>query len=248
MRNFLTVVAFILTLASITDAQKRRNTAVRSAEIGQIAMVMDESISVLRSRPSLYAEPAQRLRMGRKVKIMGVVEADGVKFYRVTAMPPATGWIQADAVFGKFRATDEERFARLVHAANGFDQIEAAVHFFNTYPSSQFRAPLLLLFGDLVEDLAVKLARDAGNRLSRRMMAASGAPLHSYYLSYVGLDRYRKLGVTFLFNPVTRRYHYDGAAWKEAVAKYPNTNEGAEARKRLDSLKEKMNVNAAAIP
>ena len=45
-------------------------------------------------------------------------------------------------------------------------------------------------------------------------MAASGAPLHSYYLNFNMLDRYRKLGVTFRFNPETNSIdlvmeHYD---------------------------------------
>jgi hypothetical protein len=42
-------------------------------------------------------------------------------------------------------------------------------------------------------------------------MAASGAPLHSFYLNYVSLDRYRKLDNNFVFNPGTKLLHYDGA-------------------------------------
>ncbi|HSU25164.1 MAG TPA: hypothetical protein VLI65_04230, partial [Pyrinomonadaceae bacterium] len=52
--------------------------------------------------------------------------------------------------------------------------------------------------------------------------------------------RYRKLGVQFLFNPSTRAFHYDGQSWKELAGKYPQSSEAAEARKRLDSLAEKM--------
>jgi hypothetical protein len=64
--------------------------------------------------------------------------------------------------------------------------------------------------------------------------------MHSYYLNFVSIDRYRKLGVQFLFNPSTRSYHYDGKTWRELVTKYPQTNEAAEAAKRLGSLAEKM--------
>ena len=71
-------------------------------------------------------------------------------------------------------------------------------------------------------------------------MAASGAPLHSYYMNFVSLDRYRKLGITFLFNPAERAFHYDGTSWKDIITKYPATSEAAEAQKRLDSLKLKM--------
>jgi outer membrane protein assembly factor BamD (BamD/ComL family) len=76
-------------------------------------------------------------------------------------------------------------------------------------------------------------------------MAASGAPLHSYFLNYVSLDRYRKLGIVFLFNSATRNFHYDGASWREIIQKYPASQEAAEAQKRLDSLKQKMEAQPA---
>ena len=71
-------------------------------------------------------------------------------------------------------------------------------------------------------------------------MAASGAPLHSFYLNFVSLDRYRKLGIVFLFNSDAKTFHYDGAAWREILKKSPQSSEAAEARKRLDSLEEKL--------
>jgi hypothetical protein len=171
------------------------------------------------------------MRRGRKVLIQGVAEADGVKFYKVAAPPSNFGWVQADAVFGSFRTSDEERLARLVQASDGFDQIEIATEFFKLFPRSQFRPAILLLFGDLVEEVAAKLTKDSGSRLVRREMAASGAPAHSYYLNFVSLDRYRKLGI-------------DGASWRELAEKFPTLPEAAEAQKRLDSLKAKM----AAVP
>jgi hypothetical protein len=85
-----------------------------------------------------------------------------------------------------------------------------------------------------------KLSRDASSRLNRRAIAASGAPVHSFYLNFTMLDRYRKLGVTFLFNASTRTFHYNGWSWNEIVRTYPASNESAEARKRLESLKAKM--------
>lgn len=249
MRTHLTItILFAVSLiASSADAQKRGTTpAVRtkatqkSGEVGSRAVVIDETLSVLRQKPSLFAEPVQRMRRGRKVTVLGVTEADGVKFYKVAAPPANFGWVQADAVFGKFRQTDEERLARLVQASDGFDQIEIATEFFTLYPASKFRPPILLLFGDLLEEVAVKLSKDANNRLNRREMAASAAPMHSYFLNFVSLDRYRKLGIVFLFNSSARGFHYDGASWREIVKTYPASPETAEAQKRLDSLKVKM--------
>ena len=224
----------------IPKAKTAASFASKPREIGSVAYVIDETLSVLRQKPSLFAEPVQRMRRGRKIQVLGVAEADGVKFYKVAAPPSSLGWVQADSVFGRFRASDEERLAALVQAADGFDQIELASAFFDIYPDSKFRPPILLLFGDLVEEAAVKLSRDASNRLSRREMAASAAPMHSYYLNFVSIDRYRKLGIVFLFNSAMRTFHYDGASWKEIVAKYPSTPEAAEAKKRLDSLKDKL--------
>jgi len=215
-------------------------TASKLREVGSSAVVMDETLSVLRVKPSLFADAVQRMRRGRQVRILGVAEADGVKFYKVTAPPSNSGWVQADAVFGKFRPGDEERLARFVQASNGFDQVELAAAFFEMYPNSQFKPSILLLFGDLLEETALKLSRDAVSRLDRREMAATAAPMHSYYLNFVQIDRYRKLGVQFLFNPSTRAFHYDGQSWKELAGKYPQSSEAAEARKRLDSLAEKM--------
>jgi len=218
----------------------RKVVSQRSSEIGQTAVVVDETLSVLRKNPSLFSESVHRMQRGRKVQITGVTEADGVRFYKVNAPPSNFGWVQADAVFGKFRLGDEERLARLVQALDGFDQIEAAVEFFKLYPDSKFRPTILLLYGDLLEEVAAKLSTDAGRRLSRKEMAASAAPMHSYYLNFVSLDRYRKLGVVFLFNSGAQQFHYDGASWKEIVELHPDSSEATEARNRLEALKTKM--------
>lgn len=250
---FMKSITFILLLLAlfVVEAESQRR-AVKSppgrAAIGQnvshTAIVMDETISLLRREPSLYADALQRMRRGRKVRIVGVKEADGVRFFRVVAVPPAEGWVQADAVFSERRPEDEERLARLVQALSGFEQIEAAVHFFRMYPNSRLKPAILLLFGDALEDTASRLSRDANNRLDRRQMAASGAPPHSYFLNFVSLDRYRRLGITFLFNPSTRRFHYNGAAWKEIAEKYSSVPEASEAAERLGTLSQKMSALA----
>jgi hypothetical protein len=242
---FFFVSAFVFT--GSVFAQKRRPAASktpvsaspRAKEIGQTAVVLDETLSVLRMTPSLFAEPVQRMRRGREVKILGVSEADGVKFLKITAEPKNFGWVQADAVFGKFRAEDEGRLAALVQASTGFEQIELAAFYFTLYPESKFSPAILLLFGDLCQETAVRLSREATTRLDRREMAASAAPMHSFYLNYVGLDRYRKLGITFKFNPATKTFYYDGASWRKLLDKFGTSPEAVEARKRLDSITER---------
>jgi len=230
----------------VAVGSKSRVAAARAPEIGHSAVVIDETLSVLRKSPSLFSESVHRMGRGRKVQILGVTEADGVKFYKVTVPPKNYGWVQADAVFGKFRSGDEARLSKLIQATNGFDQIEIAQHFFELYPNSKLRPALLLLFGDLIEEAAAKLSKDAASRLNRREMAATAAPMHSYYLNFNFLDRYRKLGIVFLFNPATRQFHYDGAAWKEIATRFAASPEAVEANKRLDNLKLGMEKTTAA--
>jgi hypothetical protein len=243
--SFLLVFLFF---AADATAQKRRPSKARAkkpvvqkiASDADAAVVIDERLAVLRAEPSLYAKPLQRMRLGRIVRISGTKEADGVTFYRVTALPKNVGWLQAEAVAGKSRRGDDQRLATLIQALDGFAQIECAALFLEAFPDSELRPAVLLLLGDLMEEIALKLSADATRRLSRREMAASGAPLHSFYLNFVSLDRYRRLGIGFLFNPKTKLLHYDGASWKELVAKFSRSSEASEARKRLGALTEKI--------
>ncbi|MEQ1604982.1 MAG: hypothetical protein ABL999_08940 [Pyrinomonadaceae bacterium] len=182
----LFLITFIILFSGSSFAQKKsavpaksRSAAAKSPEIGQTAVVVDETLAVLRKVPSLFSESVHRMSRGRKVQIQGVSEADGVKFFKVTVPPKNYGWVQADAVFGRFRTGDEERLAKLVQASDGFEQIEIAGEFFSLYPDSKFKPSLLLLYGDLLEETATTLSKNATSRLSRKEMAASGAPLHS---------------------------------------------------------------------
>jgi hypothetical protein len=248
-RRTIPILLILIWLSCLTEAtaQTRRASAgvrpgaiQKPSEIGSTAVVIDETLSVLRQKPSLFAESLQRMRRGREVKILAAADADGIRFYKVSGSQGTAGWIQGDALFGQFRVGDDERLSQLIQASSGFDQIEMAATFFQLFPTSPLRPAILLMFGDLVEETAQKLSRDAITRLSRREMAATAAPMHSYFLNFVGLDRYRKLGIVFLFNPNTRTYHYDGGSWRELTRNHSSTPEATEAGKRLDALKVKM--------
>lgn len=245
----LVFLAFVLP----SEAQNKRRTFVsakkqtftKSAnENLRTAVVVDERLAVLRVEPSLYARPIQRMRRGRLLSVTGTKTADGVTFYRVTVPPNNYGWVQADAVIGKTRRDDEERLVRLVQASEGFEQMERATLYLENFPNSPLRSPILLLLGDLAEENAMKLSTEATRRLNRREMSATNAPLHSFYLNYSGLDRFRKINIDFLFNSATKTFHYDGASWKEIISKFPKSAEVVEAQKRLDSLKQKLERTA----
>ncbi len=244
--SFFTIFTLIFfAFTSNLEAQKRRPSILRTknsvaSQPANTAIVVDERLAVLRSAPGFFAPTVLRMRRGRSVSISGAREADGVTFYRVSAPPNNYGWVQAEALAGKFRRGDDARLAKLVQSSEGFEQIERAQIFLATFNDSSLRPAILLLTGDLIEETALKLSSEATRRLDRREMAASGAPKHSFYLNYIALDRYRRLDINFVFNSTTNLLHYDGASWREIIKKFPKSAETVEAQKRLDSLKEKM--------
>ncbi len=243
--SFTFVFLAFLVFTSNTQAQNRRRFPPKAknpiaSQPSNNAVVVDERLAVLRFEPSLFSKALIRMQNGRKISILGSKEADGVTFYRITAPPNNYGWVQAEAIAGKFRRGDDARLAKLIQSSDGFEQIERTHIFLETFPDSSLRPAILLLMGDLMEETALRLSNEATRRLDRREMAASGAPLHSFYLNYVSLDRYRRQGINFIFNPNTKILHYDGASWREITKKFPKSAEAVEAQKRLDSLDEKM--------
>ena len=95
---------------------------------------------------------------------------------------------------------------------------------------------MLLIYSQAAEDLAGRLSREAMRRLDENEMNAGGAPLHSYFLNYNGLDRYNRQGVTFVFDNREKRLRYDGEGWQELVHRYPRSPQAAEARKKLAAI------------
>ena len=92
-------------------------------------------------------------------------------------------------------------------------------------------------------DFSVGLNRIRFNRKVWDVLTRACLPL-SAVLIYLGVRRETEsipiLGILFLFNSTTKLFHYDGASWKEIVSKFAASPEAAEAQKRLDSLKLKM--------
>lgn len=225
--------ACLLLLAVDAYPQRKR----RAPAGGQHAVVVDERLAALRDEASLTARLVQRLGRGRAVSITGARQSgDGINFYRVAVTRRTRGWLAAESVATPTRAGEDERLLRLIRGSEDFARIARARIFLEHFPRSPLRPAVLLILGDEAEAAASKLSRDAVRRLDAREMAAGGAPLDSYFLNFNELDRYNKQGVTFLFERAAKRFHYDGASWREIVRRYPRSLEAAEARKRLDAL------------
>jgi hypothetical protein len=133
-------------------------------------------------------------------------------------------------------ATDDERLLRLIRASQDFDRLARARIFLTTFHRSPLRPEVLLLYADSAESAAAKLSRDAVRRLNQDEVAAGGAPEFTYFLNYNGLDRYNRQGVRFVYDQAAKTFHYDGAAWREIIKRYPLSVAAAEAGKRLEAL------------
>jgi len=177
------------------------------------------------------------LSRGHLVSIRGErTTADGLKFYRVALSRRTFGWLQSDAVVVPWRAGDDRRLLTLIENSDEFDRIVRAKTFIDVFPQSLLRAQVLAMYAGAAEDVADKLTRDAGRRFAKSELPPVGAPEFSYYLNYNGLDRYNREGLTFLFDRTTKKFSYNGAAWREILKRYPNSPEAVEARKHLELL------------
>jgi hypothetical protein len=156
--------------------------------------------------------------------------ADGITFFLVNVTSRTHGWIQREAIAAPTRTGDDRRLLRLIEHSQGFDRISRARIFLDHFTRSPLRPEVLLLLGDTAEEFAKQLSTDAARRLKDD---PGEAPEFSYYLNYTGLDRYNRQGVKFIFDKPAKRFHYDGAAWRELIRRYPKTPQCGEAKKRL---------------
>jgi hypothetical protein len=231
-RVISTLILITCALCSVTVAQRRRTPVGNRS-----AVVVDERLAALLDGPELSARLLQRMSRGRVVLLLGARRVtDGVTFYRVAVTRRTGGWLQSDAVVTPARAEDDVRLLRLIRASEDFDRIARARIFLDIFPRSPARPEVLMIYAEAAEAAALRLSRDAARRLDEREMTAGGAPLFSYFLSYSGLDRYRRQGITFIFDRAAKQFHYDGEGWREIVRRYPRSPQAVEARKRLDAL------------
>lgn len=227
------ILCLVLSVTSVLLLAPKICAKQKPPRGGWIAVVVDERLSALRSTPDLSGKLIRRLGRGRLVAVSGArSNADGVVFFRVIVNSRTHGWIQREAVVSQFRKDDDERLLQLIMSSTDFDRIVRARIFLDHFPRSPLRPGVLLLFGDTAEDVSGRLTRDAARRIPFNSHSAN-APEFSYYLNYTGLDRYNRQGVRFIFARTTKRLHYDGAAWRELLRRYPHAPEALIAKQRL---------------
>lgn len=234
LRKFIPAVLFLCLFLLAVDSFARR----RPPAGGRVAIVVDERLSALRATPELSGMLMRRMGRGAFVAVKGEKRSrDGVVFYRVIVTSRTSGWVQREALVSPARSGDDTRLLRLIKTSDDFDRIARARIFLDNFTGSALRPEVLLIYSQAAEDIAGRLSREAGRKLNEKEMETGGAPVHSYFLNYSGLDRYNRQGVTFIFDLREKRLRYDGEGWQELVHRYPRSPEAAEARKRLESSK-----------
>jgi len=235
---FLLWFVLLVCPGASTQAQQRRVPPG-----GHIAIVVDARLAALRAAPNPGANLLRRLGRGRLVSIRGSQRtADGLIYHRVAINRRTSGWLQNEAVVAGWHPNDDERLLHLITGPDEFERAARARIFLDVFPRSPLRPTVLLLYSQAAEEAAEQLTRSAQRQFTRNEIPENGAPLFSYFLNYNGLDRYNRQGVKFVFDESTRTFHYDGAALREIVRRYPQSQEANEARKmleKLDSMKAK---------
>lgn len=233
----LTLKVFLLLILVLGSAEI---SFPQRAAAGRRGIVVDERLAALRRTPQLNGTLVRRLGRGRIVYIRSSrTTSEGVVFLLVKVTSRTHGWIQREAIVSPARAGDDQRLLDLIKASQGFDQIVRARVFLDHFPRSPLRPKVLLLLGNTAEAQAAELSRDAARRLkgiTNPAKTTTTAPTFTYFLNYSGLDRYNRQRVTFLFNPTTKQFHYNGAAYRELLRLHPNSAEAPEARQRLAEL------------
>src|SRR5215216_85181 len=197
---------------------------------GRLGIVVDERLAALRAAPQLNGRLVRRLSRGRLIAVRSVkTSSDGIVFFLVNVTSRTHGWMQCEAIASPSRAGDDQRLLRLIEHSQGFDRIARARIFLDHFQRSPLHPAVLLLLGDTAEEVAGKLSTDAGRRLKEGL---GDAPEFTYYLNYTGIDRYNRQRVGFVFDKATKRFHYDGAAWRELLRRYQKTPQAREAQKR----------------
>lgn len=223
-------IVFVIATSCTAEAQTRRKTSTP----GQKAVVVDERLSALRTQPDVKAPLEQRLRRGRVVGILGTRKSkDGEQFLRVSVTRNTRGWVLAEAVVKAGNAADAERLLKLIEDADD-DFVKARLA---RLCADEFRATAsaprcLLKLGETAERVADRLTRDAKRRVGNEEPSA-GLSKRDYFLNFVGLDRYNRIGVLFEFEEKADQIVYDGEAYRELAKRYTKSTEAQAVKGKL---------------
>ncbi|MGQ9895960.1 MAG: hypothetical protein ACUVR8_00135 [Acidobacteriota bacterium] len=226
-----------LVFAQGGDAETLEKSSWTERTRARAAFVADAGLAALRTAPAPGSNLKQRLRVGRRVYVLGkrrVVEGRVYEFVAVTRR--TRGWIDRRALVRPAQPGDDARLLALIRAeTGGYERLRLCRLFETLLHRSPQLPTVLLLLGETAEAEASLIQRRAERRVSQR--AASGnADTATYFDEEPALDRYNRIGVKFRYDAHQRRYRYDGAAYRRLVNQYPKVPEAELARQRLASF------------
>lgn len=223
-------IVFLIAISFTVQAQTRRKTVTP----GNRAVVVDERLSALRTQPDVKAPLEQRLRRGRVIGVLGARKSkDGEQFLRVSVTRNTRGWVLAEAVVKSGNSADAERLLNLIEDTDD-DFVKARLA---KLCADEFRATAtaprcLVKLGETAERAADRLTRDAKRRVGNEEPSA-GLSKRDYFLNFVGLDRYNRIGVMFDYDAKADRIVYDGEAFRELQRRYPKSAEALATNEKL---------------
>ncbi len=206
---------------------------------GQHAIVFDDRLSALREQPDVKAPLKQRLSRGRVVGIVGAAKSkSGSPFVRVAISRNVRGWLLTAAIARLGRAADGDKIlAAIAESKDDLVKARLARLCADELRAASIAPKALLALGQAAEHAAEKLSRDAERRLGDDV-PEGGVSKRDFVLSFNGLDRFNRAGVTFEYDEARDRIVYDGAAYRELLRRYPRNAEAATARARLAQLEQ----------
>jgi hypothetical protein len=132
---------------------------------------------------------------------------------------------------------DAQKLMRLIEETrDDFTKVRLARLCADEFRSMKFAPKALMILGEAAEGEAEKLSRDALRRIGdadMKTLPNAGLTRRGFILSYVGLDRYNRIGVTFDYDAASDRIVYDGEAYRELLRLYPRSAEAQTAREKL---------------
>ncbi|OYT73542.1 MAG: hypothetical protein CFK52_01070 [Chloracidobacterium sp. CP2_5A] len=198
------------------------------------AFVVDAGLAALRVTPSPNGDLKQRLRVGRRVYVLGRPRtADGRAYLFVAVTRRTRGWLDQRAVARASQPSDAARLLALARAeTGGYERLRLCRLFESLFRQSPQMPASLLLLGETADAEAQAIQRRAERR-ARQRATSGNADEAAYFDNDPALDRYNRLGVKFRYDLAQKRYRYDGAAYRRLAKQYPRAPEAEKARQWL---------------
>jgi hypothetical protein len=187
------------------------------------AIVVDERFSALWEKPGWEGKLRRRLRRGRVVWLIGAPRIrQGERFHRVAVSRRTRGWIHEAALVRPGERTDGERLWRVIEETeDDFVKVSLAQLCALHFRGQPVAARALWLLGETMTRVAHRLTLEAERRIGK----IDPIRHRSAMMGYVSLDRYNRLGISFLYDGASGTLRYDGAAFDELRQRYPRSAE-----------------------